>query len=80
LLDVGGVLYGTTYQGGAYGAGTIFKTGPSGADYVIVHAFGAVGANDRASPQATLINVGSVLYGTNCNGGQGGGVVFGFTP
>ena len=79
LLDVGGVLYGTTYQGGAHQNGTIFKMGLSGKDYDIVYAFGDV-SSDGGYPQAALINVGGVLYGTACAGGQGSGVVFSFTP
>jgi uncharacterized repeat protein (TIGR03803 family) len=81
LLDVGGVLYGTTFGGGAYQNGTIFKMAPAGKDYGVAHSFGGpVSPSDGASPEAALINVGGVLFGTNCNGGQGGGVVFSFTP
>jgi uncharacterized repeat protein (TIGR03803 family) len=79
LLGIGGVLYGTTYQGGAHQNGTIFKMGLTGEDYDIVYAFGDV-SSDGGYPQAALINVGGVLYGTACAGGQGGGVVFSFTP
>lgn len=28
LLDINGVLYGTTYYGGGYGYGTVFKLQP----------------------------------------------------
>ena len=37
-------------------------------------------SSDGVYPEAALINVGGVLYGTACGGGQGSGVVFSFTP
>jgi uncharacterized repeat protein (TIGR03803 family) len=81
LLAVGGVLYGTTSQGGAGGGsgfGNVFSITPAG-DFAVVYAprlnIGAV------SPQAALILRGGVLFGTSASGGAAGyGTVFTVTP
>jgi uncharacterized repeat protein (TIGR03803 family) len=78
LIDVGGTLYGTTYQGGAYNRGTVFKMTPAGG-VTILHSFGR--GKDGSHPEAGLINVGGALYGTTSAGGAyGGGTVFKVTP
>jgi uncharacterized repeat protein (TIGR03803 family) len=70
-VDLGpsGDLYGTTYYGGRYEAGTVFVLHPSGAGYThtIVHNFGK-GA-DGAHPFAGVIAANGVLYGTTIGGG-----------
>jgi uncharacterized repeat protein (TIGR03803 family) len=84
LLNLDGVLYGTTYNGGGaancvQGCGTVFKVSKTGAETVL-YAF--KGGSDGAIPVAGLINVGGTLYGTTYNGGgsancpQGCGTVF----
>ncbi|HEY1868004.1 MAG TPA: choice-of-anchor tandem repeat GloVer-containing protein [Candidatus Cybelea sp.] len=82
LVAVGKDLYGTTYFGGAYRQGTIFRVSTDGKEQ-IVHDFHATTANhDGAYPMAGLINVDGVLYGT-ASEGQGryynGGAVFKIT-
>ena len=84
LIDVGGVLYGTTYEGGAiycssYGAcGTAFSIAASGTE-AILHSFGS--AHDGAYADAGLIDVGGKLYGTtDSGGGHHLGTVFSITP
>jgi uncharacterized repeat protein (TIGR03803 family) len=81
LIDVKGVLYSTTDGGGArypYGKGTVFSVTISGQENVL-HSF--AGGSDGAFPQAGLVDVKDVLYGTTVNGGSaGGGVVFNITP
>lgn len=82
LVAVGKYLYGTTYFGGAYREGTIFRVSTEGKEQ-IVHDFHAATANhDGAYPMAGLINVDGVLYGTATEG-QGryynGGAVFKIT-
>lgn len=67
LIDVQGVLYGTTSGGGKYNNGTIFTITTSGKERVLYN-FGAT-ANDGASPMASLIEAGSTLYGTTAYGG-----------
>jgi uncharacterized repeat protein (TIGR03803 family) len=68
LVNVGGVLYGTTYLGGKYEKGTVFKISLDGKDEAILHDFG--GPGDGAEPAAGLINVNGTLYGTASGGGK----------
>jgi uncharacterized repeat protein (TIGR03803 family) len=86
LLNVGGVLFGTTAAGGAgcnggEGCGTVFRLTPAGAETVI-YAFRS--GSDGSQPEAGLIHVNGVLYGTTNSGGQGCdlgcGTVFKVTP
>jgi uncharacterized repeat protein (TIGR03803 family) len=84
IMDMSGNLYGTTYAGGAYGWGTVFKVTPSGIETVL-HSFGSLG--DGFSSYAGLImDTTGNLYGTTSNGycpggtSQGCGTVFQVTP
>ncbi len=75
LLNIGGMLWGTTRYGGAYGYGTVFRVDPSTGAEAVFYSF--AGGNDGANPQAALIVVGGELYGTTFHGGAGGcGTVF----
>lgn len=78
LADSSGNLYGTTYEGGAHNAGTVFKLTPDGTE-TILHDFDG---SDGATPQATLIADGAGnLYGTTAyNGAYNAGVVFRLAP
>jgi uncharacterized repeat protein (TIGR03803 family) len=77
LIDVGGTLYGTTAQGGAVNAGTVFSITPQGVE-TLLHSFGASG--DGAGPSASLLDVGGTLYGTTEDGGDhNAGTVFSIT-
>ncbi|HEY1869176.1 MAG TPA: choice-of-anchor tandem repeat GloVer-containing protein [Candidatus Cybelea sp.] len=77
LIDVKGTLYGTTYDGGAYYNGTVFRVTMTGKEKV-VHSFGY--GSDGSQPLAGLINVKGVLYGTTPTGGADGiGAVFSVT-
>ncbi len=77
LLNVDGILYGTTSGGGAHSRGTIFSVTTSGAETVL-HSFNGL---DGGSPQAGLINVNGTLYGTTFYGGgsYGQGTVYSLT-
>jgi uncharacterized repeat protein (TIGR03803 family) len=66
LLDVAGTLYGTTYDGGAYGGGTVFSITTTGKERVL-HSFGH--GRDGAYPLASLIEANGTLYGTTFYGG-----------
>jgi uncharacterized repeat protein (TIGR03803 family) len=81
LLNVNGTLYGTTYEGGAYGAynnGTVFSITLSGRETVL-HSF-AVG-QDGNNPQSGLSYVNGTFYGTTSGGGAHGyGTVYSITP
>lgn len=65
LLNVNGVLYGTTSGGGGTGCtngcGTVFAVTTSGAETVL-HNF--EGGSDGADPVAGLVNFDGALYGT----------------
>jgi uncharacterized repeat protein (TIGR03803 family) len=75
LIDVKGMLYGTTEYGGTVGAGTVFSLNPTTGTETVLHSFG--GAPDGTYPVASLINVKGRLYGTTEIGGtNGSGTVF----
>jgi uncharacterized repeat protein (TIGR03803 family) len=79
LVDVNGLLYGTTESGGAYNDGTVFSITPSGSESVLYSFAGSPG--DGAGPLAGLVNVNGTLYGTTSAGGANGdGTVFSITP
>jgi len=79
VADAAGNLYGTTYLGGAFGSGTLFKLDKNGNETVLVSlAF----STDGAYPYAGLIrdSAGS-LYGTTETGGSAfAGTVFKLVP
>jgi uncharacterized repeat protein (TIGR03803 family) len=77
---VGGVLYGTTRNGGSVGNGTVFAIRKSGSHETVIHSFKG-GGTDGKLPLSGLVNVGGVLYGTTYIGGASDdGTVFAVTP
>jgi uncharacterized repeat protein (TIGR03803 family) len=82
LVDVKGVLYGTTIHGGkprgsTSGPGTVFSITTTGAEHVL-HSFDPFVSGK--TPRSNLIGVGGILYGTTFVGGKyGGGTVFSLT-
>ena len=85
VFDSLGNLYGTTYQGGDFGAGTVFDLSPSGGGVwteTLLHSF-ALGAGDAALPLygPLVFDAAGNLYGTTQEGGNGfDGTVFELTP
>lgn len=83
LIDVNGMLYGTTEHGGSNspcdtwdGCGTVFSIDPVSGAETILHVFQNDG-KDGENPVAPLIQVKGKLYGTTVNGGAYGyGTVF----
>jgi len=80
LLDTAGNLYGTTYVGGAYGDGVVFKLDTTN-EKTVLHNF--TGGADGGNPFGALFrNSAGSLYGTASTGGtapcsyNGCGVVF----
>jgi uncharacterized repeat protein (TIGR03803 family) len=87
IADANGNLYGTTYYGGANGAGAVFKVGPgasaiAGWRDVVLYSF--QGGTDGGSPTSTLVfDEAGNLYGTTSAGGDPGcecGVAFELSP
>lgn len=84
IRDGGGNLYGTTFNGGAFGFGTVFVVAPDGTERVL-HSF--TGEADGAYPAGGLLRDGSgnlygtATYGANpaCANGSGCGIVFKLT-
>ncbi len=82
-LGKGGVLFGTTYDGGVYGYGTVFELTPgTGGVFTQTMLYSFTGFADGGNPQAGLIiSPNGVLYGTTEFGGAlGVGTVFELTP
>jgi uncharacterized repeat protein (TIGR03803 family) len=89
FIQVGGLLYGTTYRGGSGpcpqgttpGCGTIYSFDPKSGVEKVLYNF--QNGADGAIPAANLTNVGGTLYGTAEVGGAGSctggcGTVFSF--
>jgi uncharacterized repeat protein (TIGR03803 family) len=79
VFDGAGNLYGTTYTGGAYNLGTVYKLTPgSGGIWTeqVLHSFG--GGTDGTYPWAGLVvDTAGNLYGTASQGGtNSGGIAF----
>jgi len=73
LIDVGGALYGTTAEGGGgcgYGCGTVYRISTTGDEKVLYRFKG--GPTGAELPEASLRDVGGVLYGTTYLGGGRG--------
>ncbi len=66
-----GALYGTTYQGGISGLGTVYRITPSGNE-TVVHAFqGIYNNNDGSFPYGGLLLASDGnMYGATVNGGN----------
>ena|SRR5579863_332070 len=85
IIDNAGDLYGTTWQGGVFSDGTVFKLTKAGKESVL-HSFNG---SDGAYPEYDSLiqdNAGD-LYGTTplgggtaCSGGMGCGVIFEISP
>src|SRR6266478_6058679 len=72
-----GVLYGTAFDGGPSGLGSLFKINKNGAGFEVIHDFtGAI--DDGANPAGGLVQgADGALYGTATGGGTSyQGVVF----
>ncbi|HTT82893.1 MAG TPA: choice-of-anchor tandem repeat GloVer-containing protein [Rhizomicrobium sp.] len=75
LVNINGVLYGTTGDGGTgncgnYGCGTVFSLNPVAGIETVLHSFQNDG-KDGWWPFSGLTNVDGMLYGTTGDGGIG---------
>jgi uncharacterized repeat protein (TIGR03803 family) len=95
LIDVNGIFYGTTMQGGrtskcgGLGCGTVFAINPTtGIETMLYEFCNKKSCGDGAAPEASLIDVSGMLYGTTtgggantaCDYGNGCGTVFSVDP
>ncbi len=67
LTDIGGLLYGTAYEGGAHSVGAVFRVSKAGAEKL---GYSFKGGADGAYPKSPVLNVGGLLYGTTQYGGS----------
>jgi uncharacterized repeat protein (TIGR03803 family) len=73
LASSGGVLYGTTEIGGAFGGGTVFRVNTDGTGFTNLYSF--TNGPGGGEPQAGLALAGNALYGT-ASGSFNSGTVF----
>jgi uncharacterized repeat protein (TIGR03803 family) len=76
VVASGGIVYGTTLNGGVFDYGTGFSVNQDGT-FSRLHSFGQGTPSDGLNPAGGLILVGKTLYGTTEIGGaDGGGAIF----
>ena len=88
VFDAAGNLYGATYDGGAYGYGSVFELSPSSNGWKETVLYSFKGGTDGSAPSETerlVFDARGNLYGTTVYGGDqscdaGCGVVFELTP
>jgi uncharacterized repeat protein (TIGR03803 family) len=68
ILDAAGHVYGTTYYGGTFGLGTVYRIDPSGSESIL---YSFAGKADGGGPLAALVqDEAGNLYGTAAYGGD----------
>jgi uncharacterized repeat protein (TIGR03803 family) len=83
IVDASGNLYGTTFYGGAHGAGTVYKLTPgtSGWTETVLHSFNDTGVDGFWPNDRVTMDGSGNLYGTTFFGGAFGvGIVFELSP
>ena len=84
IFDAVGNLYGTTYGGGTYVAGTVFELTPTAAGAwteKILHSFNNNGKDGVLPYFGVVLDTAGNLYGTTYSGGiHGAGAVFELMP
>jgi uncharacterized repeat protein (TIGR03803 family) len=83
IADGTGALFGTTFAGGSFRHGAVFKLYPYAGGYLEAVLYSFRGGDDGADPRASLVGDGAGgLYGTTGSGGGrlGYGTVFKLTP
>ena len=70
VIDVAGVLYGMTENGGAHGEGVFFSYNIGTSTYTDLYDFS--GGTGGANPYGSLVAIGNVLYGLTEQGGTNG--------
>jgi uncharacterized repeat protein (TIGR03803 family) len=84
VMKADGSLYGTTFVGGAFGAGEVFELRPNaGGDWTETVLYSFTGGLDGANPfyAGVIFDASGNLYGTTADGGTSKlGTVFELTP
>jgi uncharacterized repeat protein (TIGR03803 family) len=80
--DNSGNLYGTTYYGGAFGYGGVYRLAHKHGGWAEKALYGFTGGNDGGNSIGNLVlDTNGNLYGTTSAGGSAGvGVIFALTP
>ena len=77
LQGADGALYGTTYDGGRYNVGTVFKMAADGWGYTVLHDFSTRWPDGQAPGAALVQGANGAFYGTTLGGGTNSqGAVF----
>ena len=71
VQDSDGNFYGTTYQGGKFNEGTVFKITPAGT-YTLLYNFGSVTGDGLFPIAALTVGTDGNLYGAASKGGKAG--------
>jgi uncharacterized repeat protein (TIGR03803 family) len=71
VQDSDGNFYGTTYQGGKFNYGTVFKITPAGT-YTLLYSFGSVTGDGLLPIAALTVGTDGNLYGAASRGGKAG--------
>ena len=75
-----GYLYGTTYEGGAYGEGSAFRIKPDGSSYSVIFSFGQTQATGYNPYGGFVFGSNGDLYGVTAYGGANNeGMIFELT-
>jgi len=79
LIESGGKFYGMTYQGGSFGAGTLFEYNPVGNVYTVLKHLDYY--SDGGYPYGSLLESAGKFYGMIYQGGSfGAGTLFEYNP
>jgi uncharacterized repeat protein (TIGR03803 family) len=66
MILSGQTLFGTTYAGGMFAKGTVFRMNTDGTQFQVIHSF-AGGPNDGQTTSNRVALSGETLYGTTFN-------------
>lgn len=75
-------VYGTTWDGGANGQGTLFRVRTNAAAFAVLHHFAGTAGSDGSNPIGALARDGSGNFygGTYLGGASGNGIAFRWSP
>ncbi|HYV86578.1 MAG TPA: choice-of-anchor tandem repeat GloVer-containing protein [Patescibacteria group bacterium] len=81
ILGANGALYGTTWQGGLFGGGTLYRLNVDGSGFTVLLDFDGFTTGRNPSYGGLMQGTDGALYGTASNGGSMGyGTVFKLNP